>query len=263
MSGVKCADVWNLWRIADCEGIRADHTFEITLCAQAGLTRLYALSMTLFAQVPLDWQLPLQNVRSNIDQIESVIREQRSGGLQVIPDDSNLFRALSISPKQVRVVIVGQDPYPNPANACGLSFSVPSGTNPMPPTLRNILKELQADVGSAQVQDGDLTPWLKQGVMLLNRVLTTVAHKSDAHRKIGWQTITERILEVTVQNNPDVVAVLWGNPALEVEHIFKPQNVISSSHPSPLSSYRGFTGSRPFTQVNEILRERGQGPISW
>lgn len=219
--------------------------------------------MTLFGQVPTDWQLPLQNVRSNIDQIESVIREQRSAGLEIVPDSGNVFQALTILPNQVRVVILGQDPYPNPLHACGLSFSVPSGTNPMPPTLRNILKEIKVDIGITQVQDGDLTPWMQQGVMLLNRVLTTVAHKSDSHRKIGWQTITERILETIVQSNPNVIAILWGNQALEVRQFFKPENVIVSAHPSPLSAYRGFTGSKPFSQVNQNLVNRGEVPIIW
>ena len=219
--------------------------------------------MGLFDQVPDDWQMPLHNVRTNIDQIESVIREQRFAGSKIIPEDGYIFRALTILPNQVRVVILGQDPYPNPAHACGLSFSVPSGTNPKPPTLQNILKEAQADVGTTQVQDGDLTPWMKQGVMLLNRVLTTVANKSDSHRKIGWQTITEQILETTVQSNPDVIAVLWGKQALEAKKFFNPKNVVSSAHPSPLSAYRGFSGSKPFSQVNHILVNRGQAPIIW
>lgn len=219
--------------------------------------------MTLFAQVPGDWQMPLKNVRPDIEQIENIIRDQRSAGLPIIPEDRNLFRALTISPNQVRVVIMGQDPYPNPMHACGLSFSVPAETNPKPPTLRNILNEVQADVGLCSVSNGDLGPWMKQGVLLLNRVLSVVEHQSDSHRKIGWQTITDRILEVIVQSNPDVVAILWGKQAQEVNKFFKPENVIHSAHPSPLSSYRGFIGSKPFSQVNKMLLSRGETPIFW
>lgn len=219
--------------------------------------------MSLFAQLSDEWQLLLQNVRADVEQIEKVISQDCAQGQRIIPREEDIFRALKIPPNAIRVVIMGQDPYPNPLHACGLSFSVPSGTNPMPPTLRNILQEVQADIGSVKVQDGDLSPWTEQGVLLLNRVLTVVAHKSDSHRKIGWQTITERILEATVQSNPNVIAILWGNQALEVRQLFKPENVIVSAHPSPLSAYRGFTGSKPFSQVNQNLVNRGEVPIIW
>ena len=207
--------------------------------------------------------MPLQNVRPEIEQIEETINQQKAQGLSVIPKQENIFRALTVDPKDVRVVIMGQDPYPNAKHASGFSFSVPPETNPKPATLRNILQEHAADASTSSVQDGDLSAWAEQGILLLNRVLTVIEFESDSHRKLGWQKVTDRILEVTVQNNPDVLAILWGKQAQEVQKYFLPGNVLSSAHPSPLSSYRGFIGSKPFSRVNQILRDRGETPINW
>jgi uracil-DNA glycosylase len=161
-------------------------------------------------------------------------------------------------------LIVGQDPYPNPAHAIGLAFAVPVGTQPLPPTLGNIFKELRADLGVQVVQQGDLTPWLDRGVMLLNRHLSTSAENSAAHLGFGWAEFTDAAIKalVTVRKH-QLVAILWGKQAQELAPILSRARVISSSHPSPLASYRGFFGSRPFSRCNKMLLELGLEPIDW
>jgi uracil-DNA glycosylase len=184
-------------------------------------------------------------------------------GIVVNPPREQVFASLQVAPEDVRVVILGQDPYPNSAHAMGLSFSVPAATQPLPPSLRNILTELIDDVGECSVSKGSLESWTGQGVLLLNRVLTVEAGKSDSHKTLGWQQVTDTILRAVVEVNPHVVAVLWGKQAQATRSFFNPVCVIESVHPSPLSAYRGFLGSRPFTAVNRLLAEHKQGEIQW
>jgi len=202
-------------------------------------------------------------VRPQIESISKALEYQMASGVQINPAQGQIFAALRVAPQDVRVVILGQDPYPNAEHAMGLSFSVPVRTTPLPPSLRNIIAEVSADVGNFSVVEGSLEPWIEQGVLMLNRVLTVETGKSDSHKTLGWQVVTDAILHVVVRANPEVVAVLWGSQAQQVGDLFNPDCVIKSVHPSPLSAYRGFSGSRPFSAVNRLLIERNQSPVIW
>lgn len=186
-----------------------------------------------------------------------------AGAGAVLPAREQVFRALQVGPTDVSVVIVGQDPYPNPRHACGLSFSVPPGTRPLPASLRNILAEVRADVGSSIVGDGDLQPWVDQGVMLLNRTLTVTGGASRSHADLGWDVVTDRIVDVVAHASPASVALLWGADAQRLASRFPRDSVVMSSHPSPLSAHRGFSGSRPFSAANRILTARHRPAVRW
>ena len=211
--------------------------------------------MHLFEQLHKDWQEALVEHKNLIQQIESKIGES-----EVVPPKDLIFRALSQSIASTKVVIFGQDPYPTPGHAHGLAFSVDSTVAPLPASLRNIFKELESDVGIKRGL-GDLTDWSNQGVMLINRTLTTQHGISLAHCKLGWELITETVARVLGQR--DVVAVLWGGSAMELKPYFREDLVVSSVHPSPLSAYRGFFGSKPFSQVNSKLIANGIDAIVW
>ncbi len=181
-----------------------------------------------------------------------------------IPRHENILRAFHLPPQDYRVLIVGQDPYPNPEHAIGLSFAVPEGTKPLPPTLSNIFKELRSDLGEQIVKTGDITPWSKRGVMLLNRHLTTQANNTAGHLDFGWaEFTTAAVASLQQMLGPNLVAILWGQRALELSPVLNQATIISSPHPSPLSSYRGFFGSRPFSRCNTALLELGLSPIDW
>ena len=177
-----------------------------------------------------------------------------------IPEQQSIFRALQIPPDQVKVVIVGQDPYPNAKHAMGLAFSTPAGVAPLPKSLKNIFTELNNDLAIARSK-GDLSDWANQGVLLLNRSLTVEPGKSDSHSNLGWQDFTEKIIQAAANNG--ALAILWGNEAQKVSNLFADTDVFKSAHPSPLSAYRGFFGSKPFSKVNKRLIEKGLIPIKW
>jgi uracil-DNA glycosylase len=209
----------------------------------------------LFDQLHPQWQVELARHKDLIDTIDSHI-----ANTAVAPDYKLIFRALSRPIDSTRVVIFGQDPYPTKGVAHGLAFSVDSSVEKLPPSLRNIYKELHADLGVTRT-NGDLSDWADQGVMLVNRVLSTEVGKSMAHDTLGWQQITETVAQLL--GDRDVIAVLWGSSALELKKYFKEGSVISSVHPSPLSAYRGFFGSQPFSKINTKLREKGLKEITW
>jgi uracil-DNA glycosylase len=177
-----------------------------------------------------------------------------------IPEQQSIFRALQIPPDQVKVVIVGQDPYPNLKHAMGLAFSIPPGVAPLPKTLKNIFTELNSDL-AIERSNGDLSDWANQGVLLLNKSLTVEPGKSNSHSNLGWQDFTERIIQFPANNG--ALAILWGNEAQKVSNLFANEDVFESAHPSPLSAYRGFFGSKPFSKVNNRLIEKGLIPIKW
>ena len=177
-----------------------------------------------------------------------------------IPEQQSIFRALQISPDKVTVVIVGQDPYPNAKHAMGLAFSIPAGVAPLPKSLKNIFTELNNDLAIDR-SNGDLSDWANQGVLLLNRSLTVEPGKSDSHSNLGWQDFTEKIIQAAANNG--ALAILWGNEAQKVSNLFAATDVFKSAHPSPLSAYRGFFGSKPFSKVNKRLIEKGLIPIKW
>lgn len=177
-----------------------------------------------------------------------------------LPAAENIFRAFDMPLDEVKVLIVGQDPYPTPGHAMGLSFSTQPGVKP-PRSLVNIYQELHDDLGIAPRQDGDLTGWFYQGVLLLNRVLTVAPGNAGSHRKLGWQAITEAAIRA-LDGRP-IVAILWGKDAQGCQQFIPNVPCITSPHPSPLSARRGFFGSRPFSKANELLEQQGVPPVDW
>lgn len=214
------------------------------------------ISMSLFNQLHPDWQTALAPLRRNFEAIDA-----RLVGQKITPEYELVLQSLNTPIDSIRVVIVGQDPYPNPTHANGLAFSVNRDISPLPGSLRNIFQEVVSDCATTYPENGDLTRWAAQGVLLLNRVLTAQAHQSLSHLTLGWQVITDEIARILGTRN--VVAILWGKNAQELLPYFSPELVIKGAHPSPLSAYRGFLGSKPFSRTNEILAGQGHSPIQW
>jgi uracil-DNA glycosylase len=187
--------------------------------------------------------------------------EEQLLGRNFLPSHDSVMKAFSLDLQECKVLIVGQDPYPSVEHAMGLSFSIPSQIRKFPPTLRNIFKELQSDLDVSQPIDGDLTSWHEQGVFLLNRILTCEAGASNSHTNLGWSQITDRCAQVLGERG--VIAILWGKNAAELGRFFDKDKVITSAHPSPLSAYRGFFGSKPFSTVNKMLERDGKDGITW
>ena len=191
--------------------------------------------------------------------------QKRRAEVRVFPEEKNVFTVLELTPfESVKVVILGQDPYHGFGQAHGLSFSVQKGT-PLPPSLKNIYKELQEDIGGELPTEGDLSHWAKQGVLLLNTVLTVEEGNANSHKGMGWERLTNRLIESLNELNHPVIFILWGKPAQDKEKLITNPNhvILKAPHPSPLSAYRGFFGSKPFSRVNDILIQQGQTPIRW
>lgn len=206
----------------------------------------------LWGRIPSFWQ-------PYLDQQE-VVLVTRAIGDNYHPSIDNIFRALETPPEQIKVVILGQDPYPQPSHATGLAFSVPKDLKVLPASLRNIYQELFDDLGVKR-QSGDLSDWVDQGVMLLNRSLSIGKDGAESHRKKGWSEITLRVVKTVAQSG--AVGVLWGRDAQEMSSYFHLKKILTSAHPSPLSAYRGFFGSKPFSKINQILLDQGDQPIIW
>jgi uracil-DNA glycosylase len=204
--------------------------------------------------VHASWQRLLEPVAPDIEKILAKIADE-----DIAPPREEIFRAFDIDLEEVQVVIFGQDPYPTKGNAMGLAFSVPTNVTHIPASLRNIFQELENDLGLRRPLSGDLTSWERSGVLLLNRVLTTRVGEPAAHSNLGWQNITNHIARELGARG--VIAILWGKSAQELAEYFS--NYISSAHPSPLSAYRGFFGSKPFSRVNELLITQGRSPVNW
>ena len=210
------------------------------------------------------WVEPLNPAQESLDRVAKFIEQELVAGSQVFPPQQNIMRAFKIPFEDVKVVIVGQDPYPTPGDAVGLSFSVAPERFQLPRSLNNIFKELQSDLGVELPASGDLSPWATQGVLLLNRVLTVHSGEAGSHRGIGWEQVTEQALRtLNGRDGKPLVAVLWGNDANASKDFLSNADVIESAHPSPLSASRGFFGSRPFSRVNTTLIELGYDPINW
>ena len=191
------------------------------------------------------------------------LAEDLDGGRRVLPDASRILRAFSTPLDGVRVVIVGQDPYPTVGHAVGLSFAVDPRTRPVPRSLANIYRELASDTGTQPPASGDLSGWAEQGVLLLNRVLTVRAGEAASHRGWGWEEVTDAAVRALVARGGPLVAILWGKDALRLKPLLGPTPTVESVHPSPLSASRGFFGSRPFTRANELLTRQGADPVDW
>ena len=192
--------------------------------------------------------------------LEGLPKISNTIGSNFLPKPNLIFKALDCAPEDVKVVIVGQDPYPNSKHAMGLAFSVPAEIKVLPASLKNIYKELEADLGVVR-ENGDLTSWINQGVLLLNMSLTVLPNETGSHSKIGWQDITGQIIRHVAKCG--ALAVLWGREAQLVSKYFDKQDQFIAPHPSPLSVYRGFYGSKPFSNVNRRLKEKGLMPIKW
>ena len=200
------------------------------------------------------WKPVLEPFPADIERILASLHSS-----SITPAQDEIFAALEVPLTEVRCVIVGQDPYPTAGNAHGLAFSIPGEVRKIPASLQNIFKELHSDLGFEMPQSGNLEKWRDEGVLLLNRILTTEVGRSNAHSGLGWQVITKSIAEAAADQ--DAVAILWGKEAQTLAPVFKES--IQSVHPSPLSAYRGFFGSKPFSKVNEALIRIGREPIDW
>ena len=216
--------------------------------------------------LPKNWEYFLKGrgVEKSLLSIKSLLEKEKKLGKEIYPSTENIFRALElVSPGDVKVVVVGQDPYHDINQANGLAFSV-NKNNTIPPSLKNIYSEIKRDLNSETLQNGDLTQIAKQGVLFLNSVLTVEAHKPGSHVNIGWQEITDSIISL-LSSEKNIVFMLWGNFAqLKEKFIDLNSNlVLKTSHPSPLSAYRGFTGSRPFSKSNKFLKSKGKKIIDW
>lgn len=192
-----------------------------------------------------------------------------NAGKAVFPEPQNIFKAFEYDPYDIRCVILGQDPYHEKGQAMGLAFSVPNGVK-CPPSLRNIKKEIAADIGDVDLSGTDLTPWAEQGVFLLNAALTVEEGKANSHANLGWERFVSVLLDrLCKSGKTPLAAILWGAFAQkignDIENLkaFRPIKVVKSAHPSPLSAHRGFLGSKPFSQVNEFLSRNGAAPIDW
>ena len=209
-----------------------------------------------------DWAQALAGQEQQIHAMGEFLRAEIAAGRGYLPDGDRVLRAFSRPLADVRVLIVGQDPYPTPGHPMGLSFSVAPGVKP-PRSLENIFRELVSDLGVPRPTSGDLTPWCQQGVMLLNRVLTVRPGAPASHKGWGWEKVTQRAIEALVERGGPLVAILWGRPAQSLTPMLGQTPIIASPHPSPLSASRGFFGSRPFSRANAILTEMGAAPVDW
>ncbi len=210
------------------------------------------------------WVPVLDGHRDTLASLGEFLRAETAAGRPWLPAGSNILRAFSTPLPDVRVLIVGQDPYPTPGHAVGWSFSVDPGVRPLPRSLANIHRELVDDLGVPKPTNGDLGPWVSQGVMLLNRVLTVQAGEPGSHRKRGWEEITAAAIDgLVARADAPMVAILWGRDAQSLEPMLGETPIIASAHPSPMSADRGFFGSRPFSRANEALMELGTDPIDW
>jgi uracil-DNA glycosylase len=213
--------------------------------------------------VAAGWAVVLEPVAEQITRMGAFLREQLAEGKTYLPAGENVLRAFTQPFDEVRVLIVGQDPYPTPGHPVGLSFSVDPAVRRLPGSLANIFREYQADLGYPAPANGDLTPWAKRGVLLLNRVLTVEPGKPGSHRGKGWEAVTEQAIRALVARRKPLVAILWGRDARNLAPLLGDTPRIESAHPSPMSASAGFFGTRPFSRANQLLERQGADPIDW
>ena len=209
------------------------------------------------------WAVALEPVADVIAEMGQFLRAEVAAGRRYLPAGQNVLRAFTQPFDDVRVLIVGQDPYPTPGHAVGLSFSVAPDVSPIPRSLTNIYTEYCDDLGYPRPANGDLTPWANAGVLLLNRVLTVAPGEAASHRGKGWEQVTECAIKALVNRDEPLVAILWGRDAAGLAQWMPDVPTITSAHPSPLSASRGFFGSRPFSRANNELEDLGGEPIDW
>jgi uracil-DNA glycosylase len=213
--------------------------------------------------VEAGWAKALAPVEPVIADMGEFLRAELAAGRRYLPAGANVLRAFAQPFDEVRVLIVGQDPYPTPGHPIGLSFAVDPQVRPVPRSLQNIYRELADDLGIAAPMHGDLTPWSRNGVMLLNRVLTVQPGAPASHRGKGWEGVTDHAIRTLVDRGRPLVAILWGRDAQALKPLLGSTPTIESVHPSPLSASRGFFGSKPFSRANALLAEQGAEPVDW
>ncbi|WEV76286.1 uracil-DNA glycosylase [Bifidobacterium sp. ESL0800] len=219
--------------------------------------------------VEAGWARALADVEPDIHRMGDFLRAEHRAGRRYLPASHNILRAFTIPFDSIKVLIVGQDPYPTPGHPVGLSFCVAPDVRPVPKSLQNIYKEMHEDLGVPIAPNGDLTPWCAQGVMLLNRCLTVGVGRPNSHQGKGWENITDAAIKALNArkdengNQKPLVAILWGRNAQSLEPLLTNAFIIKSPHPSPLSASRGFFGSRPFSRANAALQQMGTTPINW
>ncbi|WP_330474556.1 uracil-DNA glycosylase [Terrabacter sp. C0L_2] len=209
------------------------------------------------------WVPALEPVADTISEMGEFLRAEVAAGRGYLPAGDRVLRAFSLPLPDVRVLVVGQDPYPTPGHPVGLSFSVAPDVRPVPRSLQNIYAELGTDLGLPTPENGDLTPWFDRGVMLLNRVLTVRPGASASHQGKGWEAVTAQAISALVERGGPLVAILWGRQAQSLAPMLGAVPRIESAHPSPLSARSGFFGSRPFSRTNDLLVQQGAAPIDW
>jgi uracil-DNA glycosylase len=213
--------------------------------------------------VEAGWAEALAPVADQIAAMGEFLRAEVAAGRTYLPSGDNVLRAFKQPFHAVRVLIVGQDPYPTPGHPVGLSFSVAPDVRPLPKSLINIFREYSDDLGYPQPSNGDLTPWTERGVLLLNRALTVQPGKSAAHRGKGWEEVTDQAIRALAAREEPMVAILWGSDARKLRPLMPGVPCVESVHPSPMSADRGFFGSRPFSRANQLLEQQGADPIDW
>ncbi len=209
------------------------------------------------------WAAALGPVAPDIAALGERLRAEVAAGRRYLPAGDRVLRAFQRPLDDVRVLIVGQDPYPTPGHPIGLSFAVDAHVRPLPRSLSNIYRELESDLGLAPAAHGDLSAWADQGVMLLNRVLTVAPGAPASHRGWGWEAVTEHAIRTLVARDRPLVAILWGRDAANLRPMLGETPAVESPHPSPLSASRGFFGSRPFSTANALLERQGAAPVDW
>jgi uracil-DNA glycosylase len=209
------------------------------------------------------WATALQPVGPDIAALGDRLRAEVAAGRHYLPSGDRVLRAFGRPLDDVKVLIVGQDPYPTPGHPIGLSFAVDAHVRPLPRSLANIYTELESDLGIPRAAHGDLSAWSDQGVMLLNRVLTVAPGAPASHRGWGWEKVTEHAIRTLVARDRPLVAILWGRDASNLRPLLGMTPYIESAHPSPLSASRGFFGSRPFSRANALLERQGAEPVDW
>jgi len=209
------------------------------------------------------WAAALEPVADRITAMGEFLRAEVAAGRSFLPAGANVLRAFTYPLADVRVLIVGQDPYPTPGHAVGLSFSVAPDVTPVPRSLANIYRELVDDLGVERPSSGDLSPWADRGVMLLNRVLTVRPGTPASHRGRGWEAVTECAIRALAERGGPLAVILWGRDAQNLTPLLAGVPSVASVHPSPLSAAGGFFGSRPFSRVNTLLVEQGGSPVDW
>ncbi len=221
------------------------------------------MSRPLAELIEAGWASAMNPVAAQVATMQAFLGAETEAGRRYLPAEDTVLRAFTYPFDRVRVLIVGQDPYPTPGHAIGLAFAVDRSVRPIPRSLANIYRELQDDLGIARASHGDLTGWADQGVMLLNRVLTVQSGMAGSHRGKGWEEVTESAIHALVDRGGPLVAILWGRDAAKLVPLLGATPTILSPHPSPLSANTGFFGSRPFSRTNELLRSLDSAPVDW